>query len=508
MRDTAQRLGLTDFWRWWSGELHGLVPSPLRNALQRRRLHPVLVFHNDVAVLWQLDGAGDAAPEYREAARIPLQGDAGATAQAGRAAIDALARTTGRAGVPRVVIALTPQQVLHKQLTYPSAVEANLDQVLGYDLDRHTPFKSDELYYDAAIVGRDTARSELRIELVAALRSLVDGLRRQASAWGAEVAAVAPVLPQAASTPDGVSRLNLLPAIDRRERPWKRWQMWVPVVLALGLAGAAIAVPLVQKRALAIALLHQTEQARVQAAAADALRHQLEQSVEDYNFVLGRKYAYPSTVQLLDDVTRLLPDDTWLTQLELKTVPRGKEPKREILLRGESGNAGRLVSLLEDSHLFEQAAPRSPTTKIQPGPGEIFDLGAQLKPLAMPAPVPIGLAANTTPATGPGTAAPRPGTPQAQPVSPSSPGSAASSAPAGAPQPAGSASGAVSSSPPAAAPAGPAVSTRTAPAAPAAQPRSASNAPTGQPPPPPSASQGRSTFGPVSSDGRVPGDDN
>jgi hypothetical protein len=58
------------------------------------------------------------------------------------------------------------------------------------------------------------------------------------------------------------------------------------------------------------------------------------------------------------------------------------------LIRGESANAGRLVTLLEDSRLFTQAAPRSPTTKIQPGPGEIFDLGAQLKPMPQPTPLP------------------------------------------------------------------------------------------------------------------------
>jgi len=90
---------------------------------------------------------------------------------------------------------------------------------------------------------------------------------------------------------------------------------------------------------------------------------------------------FPATVQVVEDVTKLLPDDTWLTQFEIKTTARGKDHRREVLLRGESANAGRLITLLEESNLFEQAAPRSPTTKIQPGPGEIFELGAQLKPL-------------------------------------------------------------------------------------------------------------------------------
>jgi len=57
------------------------------------------------------------------------------------------------------------------------------------------------------------------------------------------------------------------------------------------------------------------------------------------------------------------------------------------MLRGETANAGRLVQLFEESQMFTQAAQRGPTTKIQPGPGEIFDLGAQLKPQAPPPPV-------------------------------------------------------------------------------------------------------------------------
>jgi hypothetical protein len=53
-------------------------------------------------------------------------------------------------------------------------------------------------------------------------------------------------------------------------------------------------------------------------------------------------------------------------------------------MRGESANAGKLISLLENATLVGNAAPRSPTTKLQPGPGESFDIGAQVKTIAMP----------------------------------------------------------------------------------------------------------------------------
>jgi type II secretory pathway pseudopilin PulG len=212
---------------------------------------------------------------------------------------------------------------------------------------------------------------------------------------------------------------NLLPVADRPEATgWRRRELWAPAGLILVLALVAIAVPLWQKRSHAVALGQLVQQARLQANASDALRQQLEQLAGDYNFALQRKYAFPSTMQVLDDLTRLLPDDTWLTQLEVKTLPKSKEPHRDIVLRGESSNAGRLVSLLEESKLFEQAAPRSPTTKIQPGPGEIFDLGAQLKPLTPPPPV--QLADSTNP--------PAPSAAAAAAVIPPSPSAAAAAA--------------------------------------------------------------------------------
>jgi hypothetical protein len=234
--------------------------------------------------------------------------------------------------------------------------------------------------------------------------------------------------------------------LPEEERPdtvlWRRPQFLIPAALLAAMALVAVVLPIWQERDYVVALAETTEQARVQANAADALRQQLDKATGDYNFALGKKYMYPSTVQLLDDVTKLLPDDTWLTQLDVKSMPKGKEPHREMMLRGESVNAGRLVSALEDSNLFVQAAPRSPTTKIQPGPGEVFDLGAQVKPLSLPEMVklasvapavsaPRGGAGSALP-PGPAAAAkPAAGTPAAETPSAETPGAAA--APAAAP---------------------------------------------------------------------------
>jgi len=404
------------------GELAPRIPARWRNAVQRRRLRPVLAFDTDAAVLW-VPGVANSHLAYREGARIPLSADQAAAAIAGRAAIDALSPAVNGGGArpARVVVALPANQVLRKTITLPAAVEDNLRQVLTYDLDRHTPFKPDEVYFDATVVGRDPARKEIRVDWAAALKTAVDQMRRQAETWGATVVAVTPDLPTGTALRAGTA-LNLLPAAERPGTSSRtRSEIWIPVVLIAAATLVATALPVWQKRGYGIALMQLTNQARVQADASSALREQLERLTGDYNFALQKKYAFPGALQSVEDVTKLLPDDTWLTQFEMKSTVKGKEPHREILVRGESANAGRLISLFEESKLFEQAAPRSPTTKIQPGPGEIFDLGAQLKPLPPPQPLQLATAAGVQAVPAAASPGPIPAAPSAAAPDPSAP---------------------------------------------------------------------------------------
>jgi general secretion pathway protein L len=385
LSELARRSGLAGFWPWWTAQLNAMVPPKPRAALERRRMRPVLVFDGDHATLWRPGMEGERAV-MAPAATIPLVGDAATVAGAGRAAMASLAvGSYGAAAVtPKVLLSIPARDVLRKTLTLPAAVEPNLRQTLVYDLDRHTPFKPEEIYFDATVVGRSPEKKEIRVDLVSCRKAVVDAAMRHIAAWGAAVSAAVPDPPATAAA----SRLNLLPHESRPSLAvWMRWQFWLPLALVAAVALAAIAIPLWQKRDYAIALNGLAAEARAQAKISDALRTELETKVGDYNFALDKKYAYPSAFRVVDEVSRVLPDDTWLTQMELKTIAKGKETQREILVRGETANAGRLVQLVEESQLFAQTAPRSPTTKIQPGPGEIFDLGAQVKPLAAPSQV-------------------------------------------------------------------------------------------------------------------------
>lgn len=429
-RDVARRSGLAGFWQWWRGELAAIVPSRPRAAIARRRMRPVVQFANDRATLWRaaMEGGSPVMQPMRE---VALAGES-----EGRAAIAALP-ATGR--TPRVVVSLSPLECLRRRLTLPAALEENLLQALAYDLDRHTPFKAEELYFDAVVVDRNPARGTIAVDLAAARRSVVDPALKHVAAWGADVVAVVPEAPASANQ----SRQNLLPREMRKSRPLlRRFDLWIPLLLIAAMALAAVAIPLWQKRSYLQQLSAETNEARAKAAVSENLRAQLNQRVADYNFALERKYSFPGALAVVDTVSRILPDDTWLTQLEIKTLAKGKESQRDLMLRGETANAGRLVQLFEESQIFTQAGQRGPTTKIQPGPGEIFDLGAQLKQRAAPGLLTVSVTE------------PPPSAPAAAPAAPAT-AAATPAAPAPAPQAGG------------AAPAAPAPATPPPPAAPA-----------------------------------------
>jgi general secretion pathway protein L len=375
----AARLRIPAFFTWWRGELAAAVPSRLRAAIAERRLRPVIAFDGERIGVWRALREGDSV-RMREVASVAANADAATLAAQGRAALDAI--FAGQAGERDVTLALAQKLVLRRRVTLPAAVEESLRATIGYDLDRLTPFKAEEVAFDAVVAERDGAKRTIGVDLVAVRRRTLDQALAQARAFGANVVAVVDGAPRDAAA----SKVNLLDPEDRSgSGRFLRWQVLVPLAILAALLVAALAVPLWQKRELAIAMMNTADAASIRAQESDRLRSELDRMVGQYNFALERKYTTPGVAQVLNELSGLLPDDTWLTHFEVKSMIRGKVTQREVYMRGESANAGKLISLLENATLVGNATPRSPTTKLNPGPGESFDIGAQLKSTPMPA---------------------------------------------------------------------------------------------------------------------------
>jgi general secretion pathway protein L len=396
----AWRLKANTFWRWWTGELSRLVPER-----------------------FGMFGGGDRAPmlAIREGEASIADARPGITSH--RAAIGSLEAAQRRAAIRtllegageqrgRARAVLGPDEALVRRVTMPAATEENLRQVLEFEMDRLTPFRADEVYYDYRVISRDATAGQLILQLVVARRESVDARVRELRDLGVSVQGVAIREDAGASHP-----LDLLPSEQRGERESSRERLALRIVVGvvLLLLFVALVYPVFQKRETFIALNPQVVQARQEAEATDGIARELERQVADYNYLLARKHSTQPALAFIEELSRLLPDNTWVQQLDVKTV--GKT--RELQISGETTSSSKLIEILEGSTLLQNATFRGNVSRGTQSGTERFLISAEVRPRAQPeskSVLEMGSVIPATPAKAkPAVAAPAPMPPEPMP---------------------------------------------------------------------------------------------
>lgn len=357
--DSAMTIGeqFRRFWRWWTTELRAMVPSSVIHWTSRIRVAPLVVSEDRGFGIYRFDGVA-----WRRLAKV-----AGTSPEE-------LAQKLGTelraAGIQRFAVGLQPGQYLAKTVNVPLAAEDNLRNALRYELDRHTPFKPDDVGFDCCVLDRDERSRELSVRLVTAPKSAISNAVSAVAGTGLLVVAVCPAFPERAALP-----LNLLPHDEAANSSATLVRRWAPWVVLSFLVLAALLVPIYQKRAQVIALQPLVNIAAQQAQAADALHQQLDRALGEYNFLLQKRYTTPTSLQLLNEVTRILPDDTWVQTFELRPTSKGKE----IQIQGETGVAGKMIELFENSPLLTGASFKSPLTQAAGSQASRFHLAVDVR---------------------------------------------------------------------------------------------------------------------------------
>ena len=164
-------------WRWWTGELCALVPQSLRQMLASPRGRLLLIVEADGANLAYEAGRrreplGRIAPRWRgrrqdgSSPRCPPPRGYGGGSTSARARP---ALGSGPAARRR---------------------EKFLDQVIGYEFERLTPFRRDDVYYAYRLLRRDAMAQRLHLELIVVPRVQAEQVLRLARRAGLRVAAL------------------------------------------------------------------------------------------------------------------------------------------------------------------------------------------------------------------------------------------------------------------------------------------------------------------------------
>jgi general secretion pathway protein L len=342
---------LRNFFDWWFGQLADLLPQALRGAAGGEA--DALV----VTPIGRLGPGVDAvAAGLRRGGKETPLGRFGLSASG----LEALPRASGKP----IVLRLQPAEVLAKTIVLPHAAERNLDQVLGFEMDRETPFAVEEVYWSHRIESRQGGRLAVRLLLLpkAALAPLLAALAE---------GGLKPQWAEIADGPDGGRHLPLGANGGRLDRSSAWMVRWAAALCALLALGAVVTPFLRQSIALADAD-RAVAAGRKAAAEAEKLRREIDRLSGGADLAAQQRKDAGRPLKVLAAATRILPDDTYLTELILR---HGK-----LTLSGRSAAAARLIGALAASGEFRNPAFSAPVTHLPTLHVDAFTIVAEVAP--------------------------------------------------------------------------------------------------------------------------------
>jgi general secretion pathway protein L len=242
--------------------------------------------------------------------------------------------------------------LLERPVVLPLAAEADVTGLLRYEMERITPFASDELFWTWSVTRRDRERRRLHVQLALVPKAALPTLN--AALEGLQVAPSWLEAARQAGTPC-VIPLGHMAESERRSRRRQR--------LALagtgGLLVAAIVLPFILQF---IALGQVEEQMRAlepRVQLAETLRQKIASYSSGAALVAAERLRGGDPLAALAVVTTALPDDTFLSDLGLR---QGK-----LEISGESKAAAKLIAALAASPTIKNPAFVASVTRAENG---------------------------------------------------------------------------------------------------------------------------------------------
>ncbi len=365
--NTTIDLDLKGFFQWWGRELAFLLPEKLRQALRDR--NGVLAFSADES---GFSVGFEADDETRP--NIEKRFDF--------ADLDAYRQWKNQHpefDKAETMLRLTSAQALRKIVYLPAAAQENLQQVVGFELDRYTPFKPEQVYSSAVTVDK-TELGQLRVMLILTPRLVLDRLLTQLADWG-----VRPDRVEFGEADADIAAIrhayNLLPERYRQQGS-RLGQVvtWSLNLLLLCLMLAVLVWPVWLEgqavdslKARIKALEKQTRVVEAQQLEIDALHAETQKLIDV-------KQQSPALLAVLNELSSVLNDETWLTHLQYSD--------KHLQIQGQSPAASALIGVLEASDYFSNVSFVSPLTQDKVTGRERFQISMDVTMPAPPAETP------------------------------------------------------------------------------------------------------------------------
>jgi general secretion pathway protein L len=344
--------------RWWSSELALLLPHRLLRLFGGTEEPKYVLRIGPSDVRFVAPDRGRLAP-----VAIPLTGYSD---EEMRRRIAAVAEDGW--GGAAVAIHLDERLLYRTRIELPLSAELSLRPILQHQVERLLPLEAADVSLAHRIISRSTTAATMTVEVTVAKRATIDRALATARSVG-----LTPAIALAAPSDDGRLRGSALvlwqsgnnAALSPTQRRLRRGLEAAALLLALAAYGLHV-YRLDEQRA---ELQARVAEARPAASAAKELSKQVGEAEELVSFFRRRRAEMPPLL-LLDQLTKLVPTDTWLDRFSMQG--------RVVTVTGYGPRATDLIRRFESSSLFQHPKFRSPITLA--GSGERFDLSVEIAP--------------------------------------------------------------------------------------------------------------------------------
>ena len=266
----------------------------------------------------------------------------------------------------RAELKLRPARVLFRPLELPQRATEFLAGVVRQQIDRLTPWTANDAAFGWS-APTEAGGDRIAITVAATARAMVQPIVDALVAAGAEAVSVIAAPPDAAPITVLEHRRSGTLDVARVRRAL------VAVLIVTGLAaGVSLSVAGLAGMKLAS---EQEDLTRRIAERRMAIRLGREggPAATPLRALERRKYQNASSVIVLEALSQLLPDHTYVTELRIEGD--------KLRVIGITRDAPSLIRLMEQSPNFTRATFFAPTTRAASDPGERFHIEAQIEPV-------------------------------------------------------------------------------------------------------------------------------
>ncbi|MBQ0757776.1 MAG: PilN domain-containing protein [Amphritea sp.] len=337
---------LSSAMNWWLGQLGQMLPARIRAGLKQDNLCLLIELQDHQFKIstgkqnWTIQ-----APWDKSSLPEPLK--------------HVIAKAQN------ATLSLPEDMTLQTRVSVPRTAKDFINNVVRFEMDRLTPFKADQVYFDTGSITDEPGTEQCCVELylvpINKLQTALDQLNQLG---------IAPdrVIPQQFLTHQ--DSINLLPKSDETsvQTRYQRFQVGLSCINLLLLI-TVITLPLIDKQTQVEQLTEEVSQLRIQAEQVFQIREERQTLFEQQQNFIELKQQQSSVLAIIAELTRILPNEVWLNKISMQD--------KSLRIQGEAGNASELIALLQNSGQLTDVSFFSPITQNPRSGKERFMISAQ-----------------------------------------------------------------------------------------------------------------------------------